>query len=728
MRSDAVKEDMLLKVSEALTKDMGRGIARIDPADMQVIGVHVGDVIMISGQKEAAARVMPVYADRRGKQLIQIDGILRENTGAALGDKVSVSRVEASMAQEVVLRPLGSRLALNSEHIMHAVQGVPFKQGNKIRITLLGLKAQECVIVNTIPDGVVLAGKDTRIPIQNTGDVSPGAGMSVRYEDIGGLPKELQRIREMIELPLKYPALFDHLGIDPPRGVLLCGPPGTGKTLIARAVASEANAHFILVNGPEIINKYYGESEATLREIFETAARREPSIIFLDEIDAIAPKRQNVTGEVEKRVVAQLLALMDGLHDRGRIIVIGATNIPDALDDALRRPGRFDREITIGVPDREGRLEILQIHSRGMPLTKEVDMAKISEVTNGFVGADLRALCREAAMRALRRLLPEIDYRSDNLSPELLNSIEVSMEDFLAALKEVEPSATRELTVEVPRVSWEDVGGLKEVKRQLHEAIEWPFTYEQLFKSAKIDLPRGILLQGPPGTGKTLLAKAIANEINANFISIKGPALLSKWVGDSERALREVFKKARQVAPCIIFFDEIDALVSHRGTGGQISERMLSQLLTEMDGVEELQRVVVLAATNRVDMIDPALLRPGRFDQIIHMDLPSEEDRSEIIAVHLQGLSLAEDIDCRDLAAKTAGFSGAELKNLCQRAAMLAVRELIQSWSDHREGSLEIDGEDCCRTYSNELANDLKIFGRHFNLALLEMERRGLHA
>ncbi|MHB8126379.1 MAG: CDC48 family AAA ATPase [Desulfitobacteriaceae bacterium] len=728
MRSGVVKEDILLKVTEAITKDMDRGIARIDPKDMQAFGVHIGDTIIINGQKEAVARVMPAYVDHRGKRLIQIDDILRQNSGTALGDKVSVSRVEARIAQEVLLRPSDNRLALNCEQILHAIQDLPFKQGNKIRISLLGLRAQEGVIVKTIPDGVVLAGKDTKVIIQNTDDVSSGPGMSLRYEDIGGLQKELQRIREMIELPLKCPALFDRLGIDPPRGVLLCGPPGTGKTLIARAVASETNAHFINVNGPEIINKYYGESEAMLREIFETAANREPSIIFLDEVDAIAPKRQNVIGEVEKRVVAQLLALMDGLHDRGRIIVIGATNIPDVLDSALRRPGRFDREVTIGVPDREGRLEILQIHSRGMPLTKEVDMEIISGVTGGYVGADLRALCREAAMQAVRRFLPDSDYRSDILSPELLNKLEVGMDDFLAALREVEPSATRELTVEVPRIRWSDVGGLKEAKRQLLEAIEWPYKYEQLFKSARIDLPTGILLNGPPGTGKTLLAKAIANEINANFIAIKGPALLSKWVGDSEKALREVFKKARQVAPCIIFFDEIDALVPHRGTGEQISGRMLSQLLTEMDGIEELQQVVVLAATNRIDMIDPALLRPGRFDLIIHLDLPGEEERSEIIAVYLQGLPLAENIDCLDLATKTVGFSGAELKNLCQRAALLAVREVVQLKSDHRVGTQAENRAASSWTHSEESAMELNIYSRHFNLALFEMDNRGLGA
>lgn len=700
-----MNKDISLRVAEALTKDVGRGIARIDPEDMKALSVNVGDVVIIRGARESAARVLPAYADRRGRQLIQIDGITRENSGAVLNEKVTVSGAGTQTAHRVVLTPQDKRLPADTEHILQEIQGLPLGKGHKVRIYLLGLNYQEYSVVDTDPDGLVIAGRDTTVLVQSPRIVSPDTGMAVKYEDIGGLRKELRRIREMIELPLKHPALFEHLGIDPPRGVLLCGPPGTGKTLIARAVASEASAYFIHINGPEIINKYYGESEAKLREIFETAIKRQPSIIFLDEIDAIAPKRQNVTGEVEKRVVAQLLALMDGLKDRGKVIVIGATNIPDALDSALRRPGRFDREITIGVPDREGRLEILQIHSRGMPLTKEVDLDGIAEVTNGFVGADLRALCREAAMQALRKKLPELDYRSGNLSPEWLSNIKVNMDDFLAALKEVEPSATRELMVEVPRVNWEDVGGLKEVKRQLQEAVEWPFKFERLCKSTGIDMPRGILLSGPPGTGKTMLAKAMANEINANFISVKGPSLLSKWVGESEKALREIFKRARQVSPCIIFFDEIDAVFPHRGTGGQVSEKMLSQLLMEMDGVEELHGVVVLAATNRIDMIDFALLRPGRFDLIITVSLPDQEERAEILSVHLKGIPLAEEVDLKDLASKTGGFSGAELKNLSRRAAMQAVRECIRSAGGDGEARLKVKGE-------------------HFDQALAELEKQ----
>ncbi|WP_027364785.1 CDC48 family AAA ATPase [Desulfotruncus alcoholivorax] len=702
-----MNDSILFKVTEALNKDMGRGIARIDPADMEVLAVNVGDVVMVRGKRESAARVLPTHADRRGGQLIQIDGITRENAGVGLGERVSVYKIDVQTARQVVLRPLFSQSLINKEYLQYSIQGLPVKNGDKIRISLLGLKSQEWVVVNTVPDGVVISGKDTGVTIQTAGNFSQGSNIAIRYEDIGGLQKELQRVREMIELPLKYPVLFDHLGIDPPRGVLLCGPPGTGKTLIARAVANEANAYFVHVNGPEIINKYYGESEAKLREIFEDASKHTPSIIFLDELDAIAPKRQNVTGEVEKRVVAQLLALMDGLQDRGRIIIIGATNIPDALDSALRRPGRFDREITIGVPDWAGRLEILQIHSRGMPLIREVNLYKITELTNGFVGADLKALCREAAMQSLRRVIPELDYQSTNLSTDLINKIYVTMEDFESALKEVEPSVTRELTVEVPQIKWHDVGGLKKIKRQLQEAVEGPIKFEKIYKMAKIDLPRGILLHGPPGTGKTLLAKAMANEINANFISVKGPALLSKWVGESEKALRDIFRKARQVAPCIIFIDEIDALVPHRGKGDQITERMLSQLLTEMDGLEELHQVVLLAATNRIDMIDPALLRPGRFDLILRMDLPVQEERYEILTIHLKGLPLAKDIDTRALIRETEGFSGAELRNLCQRAAMQAVREYL--------GRLE-------KEVTNE--TEFRIGSSHFSHALIEIKKQ----
>lgn len=678
----------MLIVTEALTKDVGRGVARLDPGDMKKIGVKVGDLVIISGQKQSAARVMPQFSEQRHNCLLLIDGLIRENAGATVGDKVTVLPVKGKAAQHVVLQPVLDYPRINIEYIKQSLEGLPLRTGDRVRISLLGLKHQDFFVCSTAPDEIVLINKNTLIAVKESGAPSANSEMPVRYEDIGGLQKEILRIREMIELPLAFPVLFEHLGIDPPRGVLLCGPPGTGKTLIARVVASETKAHFIHINGPEIINKYYGESEAKLREIFETASRREPSIIFLDEIDALAPKRQNVAGEVEKRVVAQLLSLMDGLDDRGKVIVIGATNLPDNLDSALRRPGRFDREITIGVPDSKDRLEILQIHSRDMPLTEDVDLDTLARITNGFVGADLKAVCREAAMQALRRVFPSLVNNSGNLSPEWIKKIKVDMTDFLLALQEIQPSATRELLVEVPRVKWEDIGGLTEVKKQLQESIEWPIKYERLFKHAKIGLPKGIMLYGPPGTGKTMLARAAANEINANFISVKGPALLSKWVGESERSLRDIFKRARQVAPCVVFFDEIDAFVSHRGTGGDVAERMLSQLLTEMDGVEELHRVVVLAATNRIDMIDPALLRPGRFDLILHLELPAPEERAEILDVHLRGLPVANDISGYDFTERTAGFSGADLKNLCRKATMLALREYVEK-GDFTKNELE---------------------------------------
>jgi len=675
----------------------------MDPADIQALGLEVGDLIAIGAGGRTAARVMPAYAEYRGNKLLQIDGIIRENAGVSLGEMVPVSGVTGRPAQKVVLTPIGAEFnpQLDAVFISRSLQGMPLTKGDKVRISVLGLRNQEFLIEETVPGGFVLLKKDTVVEVLQSKVTGLKKSGQVTYEDIGGMGKELARIREMIELPLKYPAVFQHLGIEPPKGVLLYGPPGTGKTLIARAVANEANAYFLPVNGPEIIHKYYGESEAKLREIFDRAAKKGNSIIFLDEIDAIAPKRAEVTGEVEKRVVAQLLALMDGLASRGQIIVIGATNIPDSLDPALRRPGRFDREITIGVPDQKGRLEILQIHTRGMPLTSDVDLERVAGLTGGFVGADLLALCREAAMHRLRRILPSLD--PEGLSPELLARLRVSMQDFLQALEEVEPSATREFLVEVPGAGWEDVGGLDEVKQHLRETIEWPLKYTELFDQAGAQAPRGILLYGPPGTGKTLLARAVANEANANFISIKGPALLSKWVGESEKAVREVFRKARQAAPCIIFFDEIDALVAARGMSGSVaSERVLSQLLTEMDGIEELRRVVVLGATNRLDLIDPALLRPGRFDLQLRMELPGQASRRQILDVHIRKKPVAEDVDLDELAAETEGFSGADIRHLCSRAALAAVREYIarNDWPPQEPPRVQI----CDRHFRQALA------------------------
>jgi len=698
------------KVIKAPAKDVGRGIARLDPADIQALGVEIGDLVVIGSERRTAARVMPAYAEHRGKKLLQIDGIIRENAGVSLGEAVPVSGVAGRMAQKITLAPLGPGPApqLDAAFISRSLQGVPLVKGDKARISVLGLRNQEFVVEDTVPEGFVLSKKDTVVEVLGAREAGFKRANQITYEDIGGMGKELGRIREMIELPLKYPAVFQHLGIEPPKGVLLCGPPGTGKTLIARAVAGEANAYFLPVNGPEVIHKFYGESEAKLREIFEKAAQKGRSIIFLDEIDAIAPKRVEVTGEVEKRVVAQLLTLMDGLASRGQVIVIGATNIPDSLDPALRRPGRFDREITIGVPDLKGRLEILQIHTRGMPLEDDVDLERVAELTGGFVGADLLALCREAAMCRLRRILPQLDPDPEGLPPELLIRLRVSMQDFLQALEEVEPSATREFLVEVPNAGWADIGGLDEIKQHLRETIEWPLKYAALFDQAGAQAPRGVLLYGPPGTGKTLLARAVANEANANFISIKGPALLSKWVGESEKAVREVFRKARQAAPCIVFFDEIDSLVAARGTGGgAAAERVLSQLLTEMDGIEELRRVVVLGATNRLDMIDPALLRPGRFDLQLRLELPGRASRREILAVHIGKRPVAEDVDLDGLAAATVGYSGADIRHLCNRAALAAVREYLarNSWPPPEPPKI-------------------RLYDRHFRLALAEMGPR----
>jgi len=697
---------LMLKVAEASAKDAGRGIARLDPADIQELGLETGDLIAIGSRRRTAARVMPAHAECRGKRLLQIDGIIRENAGLRLGEIITVSGVKGRVAQKVTIIPVSGELQADAAFISRSLQGVPLVKGDKVRISVLGLKSQEFLIGDTTPGGFVLLNKDTELEVlevKKTGFKKPG---KITYEDIGGIGKELDRIREMIEMPLKYPAIFQHLGIEPPKGVLLCGPPGTGKTLIARAVANEADACFFSVNGPEVINKFYGESEAKLRDIFEKAAQKGRSIIFLDEIDAIAPKREEVSGEVEKRVVAQLLTLMDGLASRGQVVVIGATNIPDSLDTALRRPGRFDREITIGVPDRKGRLEILQIHTRSMPLDDDVDLERVAELTVGFVGADLLALCREAAMHRIRKILPHLRPVPERLSSDLMGRLRVSMQDFLQALEEVEPSATREFLVEVPDAGWNDIGGLDEIKQHLRESIEWPLKFTELFDRAGAQAPRGVLLYGPPGTGKTLLARAVANEANANFISIKGPALFSKWVGESEKAVREVFRKARQAAPCIVFFDEIDALVSSRGAGeGTVAERVLSQLLTEMDGIEELRRVVVLGATNRLDLIDPALLRPGRFDLQLRLELPDTVSRRQILAVHTRKKELAEDVDLDGLAASTVGFSGADIRHLCNRAALAAVRECLARQSQPSPEPAAV-----------------KICGRHFRRALAEIK------
>ncbi|MBU1398532.1 CDC48 family AAA ATPase, partial [Patescibacteria group bacterium] len=615
--------------------------------------------------------------------------IARENARAGIDEKITVAKADFSAAQRIVVAPLTLMRSYDARYIGSLLEGLPLVEGDTVRAMLIGARTQDFKVVSTRPKGVVIIHPKTIIKIQEKKEVGE-ARPRISYEDIGGLGREIRRIREMIELPLKYPQLFERLGIEPPKGVLLHGPPGCGKTLIARAVANETDAHFGHISGPEIMHKYYGESEAHLRKIFDEASVHAPSIIFLDEIDSVAPKREEMGGEkqLEKRVVAQLLALMDGLSSRGQVIVIGATNIPNVLDSALRRPGRFDREIEISIPDKNGRLEILDIHTRGMPLNDDVNLARISEITHGFVGADLEALCRESAMATLRKLFPSIDFEIEEIPYDTLMELQVFMSDFMEAFKEVEPSAIREVFTEIPDVKWSDVGGLAGIKRVLKETIEWPLKYGKLFEHAKTSPSKGILLHGPPGTGKTLLAKAVASESEVNFISVKGPELLSKWVGESEKGIREVFKKARQASPCIIFFDEIDSVVPRRGSeaASHVVDRVISQFLSEMDGIEELKGIVVLAATNRLDIIDPALLRAGRFDFLLELPVPDEETRLEIFKVHTRGKPLDRDIDLKTLAGATEGLVGADIELICRKASMTAIREFIETGDEDYSG------------------------------------------
>ncbi|HEY4482374.1 MAG TPA: CDC48 family AAA ATPase [Candidatus Brocadiaceae bacterium] len=671
--------EITLKVAEAVKKDVGRGLARIDPADIERLHTSIGDIVEIAGKKRTVAKVMPAFKEERGKGIIQIDGPTRGNAHIGLDEKVTLKKTAWNPADNVVLTPVNAvNLERDSKYIGSLLDGLPVIAGDRIRATLFGSRFTDFVVETTIPKGVVVINPTTLLKI-NEKKSGTAERLKFSYEDIGGLGHEIHRIREMIELPLKHPEVFERLGIDAPKGVLLYGPPGCGKTLIARAVANETDAHFITINGPEIIHKFYGESEARLREIFEDAKKHAPSIIFLDEIDAIAPKREHVVGDVEKRVVAQLLALMDGLDNRGHVIVIAATNIPGALDPALRRPGRFDREISIPIPDKNSRLTILEIHSRGMPLSEDVNLDKLAEITHGFVGADLQALCREAAMLCLRKAIPGMDLGASSIPYETMMNLKVSMEHFFEALKEIEPSALREVFVEIPNVRWEDVGGLEAVKQQIREAVEWPLKYPDMFKQAKINTPKGILLYGPPGTGKTLMAKAVANETKVNFISVKGPALISKYVGESERGIRDTFKKAKQAAPCIIFFDELDVITPRRGEGSDshVTERVIGQFLTEMDGIEELKGVLVLAATNRMDQIDPALLRAGRFDYLIEIPIPDEETRLKIFQVHTKDKPLEKGIDFKKFAQETDGLTGADIELICKKAALMAIRNTI---------------------------------------------------
>jgi transitional endoplasmic reticulum ATPase len=671
------------KVSEALAKDLGWGLARLDPADMARLGAEIGDIVEIAGKRKTVAKVMPAYKELRGQSRIQIDGLLRENAGTGLDQVVEVRKVAARPAGTVALASVGPAPSdRDLKYIGSRLDGLAVVEGDRLRVTLFAARWADFKVKSTSPAGPVVINPATTLEVKGSGEKEREGeeARTISYEDIGGLQREIRRIREIVELPLRYPQVFERLGIGAPKGVLLHGPPGCGKTLIARAVAHETEAHFFSVNGPEIIHKFYGESEANLRKIFEEAARRAPSIIFLDEIDCIAPRRERVIGDVEKRVVAQLLALMDGLAQRQNVIVIAATNIPNVLDPALRRPGRFDREIVIPIPDRNGRRSILEIHTRGMPLAEDVDLDHLAAITHGFVGADLEALCREAAMGCLRRIMPQIDFASAEIPYETIMKLEVHMRDFAEALREVEPSAIREVFVEVPEVHWDAVGGLDNVKQQLIEAVEWPLKYPQFYQEAAVKPPKGIMLSGPPGCGKTLLAKAVASETEVNFILVKGPQLLAMYVGESERAVREVFQKAKQAAPSILFFDEIDAMVPTRGSGisdSHVTERVISQFLTEMDGVEELSGVLVLGATNRPDILDPALLRPGRFDLLLEVPPPDLEGRKKIFQIGLRGKPAADDVRTQDLAASTEGFTGADIQAVCARAALEAVREAV---------------------------------------------------
>ena len=699
------ENEITLKVAEAISqKDVGQGVARLDPNVMDDLGINERDLIEIVGERRTAAIALPSQTDI-GLGVIRIDGLVRKNSGATIGGEVTIKKTKATEAKKVVLAPIENNIRVQGD-VRGLFAGKVMVQGDIIGSQIRAprpsmgfnslfdelmdftpaMKEIKFAVVSTSPKDIVIVGPNTEVQLHETPvDVSKIEGVGnlvdVSYEDIGGLKEEVKKVREMIEIPLKRPELFEKLGIAPPKGVLMHGPPGTGKTLLAKAVASESDAHFIAINGPEIMSKYVGGSEENLREYFEEAEENSPSIIFIDELDAIAPKREETNGEVERRTVAQLLTLMDGLKSRGQVVVIGATNRPDSLDPALRRPGRFDREIEIGVPDSEERKEVLEIHTRNMPLADDVDLDKIANTTHGFVGADLESLCKEAAMRVVRRILPEIQ-NDEEIPKEVMEKIVVTGDDFKNAQKEIQPSALREVLVQIPDIKWDDVGGLEDVKQELKEAVEWPLKHPETFQRLGIRPPKGTLLYGIPGTGKTLLAKAVASESEANFISVKGPELLSKWVGESEKGVREVFRKAKQASPTVIFFDEIDAIASTRSgndTDSGVTKRVVNQLLTEMDGLEELEDVAIIAATNRPDILDAGLMRPGRFDRHIQVKEPDEEARISIFKVHTKGMPLADDVDIKKLAKNTDGYVGADIEAVCREAAMLALRDDLEA-------------------------------------------------
>lgn len=690
--------EIILKITEVSQRHVGKGIAVVDPKIVEDNNWETGQIIELVGNRKSHVKLWPSSAEDYGTGIIKIDGITRQNIGSGIGEKISVKKVDAKRAEQVVISPIEKLSAEGLQEYMQAnyIGHVLTTGDTLVATTQLGGKTQ-LVVTNTTPASKpVIVTEQTKFKLGAMTKAIDHSVPRITYDDLGGLKNEVQKIREMVELPMRHPELFEKLGVEAPKGVLLYGPPGTGKTLLAKAVAGETNSHFISLSGPEIMGKYYGESEERLRDIFKQAEESAPSIIFIDEIDSIAPKREEVTGEVEKRIVSQLLTLMDGMKSRGKVVVIAATNRPDSLDPAIRRPGRFDREIEIGIPDEAGRKVILDIHTRGMPLDDKVNLNQIAKVTHGFVGADLEMLAKEAGMRSLRRILPELDLEVEKIPSEVLQKIIITDEDFKDALKEVRPSALREVLVQAPNVTWDDVGGLESLKEELREAIEWPLKHKEAFEHADVAAPKGILLHGPTGTGKTLIAKAIAHTTESNFISIKGPELLSKWVGESEKGVREIFRKAHQAAPCIIFLDEIDAIAPSRSSGtsdSHVTERVVSQILTEIDGLEELHNVVVIGATNRLDIVDSALLRPGRFDRIIEVPMPDAKGRESIFKIHTKKKPLAENIDFTKLVEYTDGFSGAEVASVCNRAAMTAIKRFVNN-KEKSVKSIKITQED----------------------------------
>ena len=672
---------LVLKIDEIPQQHVGRGRAIVDPKIIEDQKWSTGQILELTYNKKTHVKLWPGTTEEYGAGVIKIDGITRQNIGAGIGDKISLKSVETANAEQIILSPTEKIAAEGlQEYMIYNYLNHVFTTGDSISLnTQMGSRVQ-FVVTNTKPSKPVIVTEKTVFKLGAMTKAIDASVPRITYDELGGLKNEVLKIREMVELPLRHPELFDKIGVEAPKGVLLYGPPGTGKTLLAKAVAGETNAHFISLSGPEIMGKYYGESEEKLREIFTQAEENSPSIIFIDEIDSIAPKRDEVSGDVEKRIVSQLLTLMDGMKSRGKVVVIAATNRPDSIDPALRRPGRFDREIEIGIPDDKERFEILSIHTRGMPIDEKVDLEQISKITHGFVGADLQVLSKEAAMRSLRRILPEIDLDEEKVSSEILQKIQITSEDFRDALKEVRPSALREVQVQIPDVSWDDVGGLDQLKEELREAVEWPIKYKEAFDYVNVETPKGILLYGPPGTGKTLIAKALAKMTESNFISIKGPELLSKWVGESEKGIREIFRKARQVAPCIIFLDEIDALVPRRSSGSSgshVTENVVSQILTEIDGLEELHNVLIIGATNRLDIVDEALLRPGRFDRVIEVRNPDAKGRQHIFEIHTKKKPLASDVNIIKLVELTNNFSGAEIAAVANRAAIAALKRYV---------------------------------------------------